>query len=376
MRTPFLPWYHQRFFGYATGTLLVLIALFMFHQVALLLSPFFDFTSALFTPLIASFLFYYLLRPAIYFCERFHIPRMVAILAIYLFLTIGFIFFVAYMGPVLSKQIAALANISVEALEQARESSRSILFRLFNVNLDYEVEQRLFSVAQQVTSVVSKNLVSFITFLTRLAAVLAVIPFVVFYLLKEGEDFSSAFLDYAPEDYRLEIRKTLHNIDTTLSNYITGLLFVSCSAGLLLFIGYLMIGLNYALILSMIALIFMTIPFLGPFLAISPAILVGLSHSPFMVLKVVIVFVIVQQCESNFISPQIIGQRLNIHPLTLILLLLAAGTFYGLAGLILATPFYAVGKLLIDNGYNMYRWHYVHSKNHFHVDNNGAEGGI
>ena len=91
----------------------------------------------------------------------------------------------------------------------------------------------------------------------------------------------------------------------------------------MLFVGYLLIGLNYALILSVIALVFMTIPFLGPFLAVCPALFVGLSDSPFMVLKVAIVFLIVQQIESNVISPQVIGQRLNIHPLMIILLLLA-----------------------------------------------------
>src|SRR4029077_13097471 len=113
------------------------------------------------------------------------------------------------------------------------------------------------------------------------------------YLLKDDRDFASSFLLRVPEDFGLEIRKTLRNMDRTLSSYITGLVIVSSSVGVLLFIGYLIIGLNYALILSMIALIFMTIPFLGPFLSIAPAILVGLSHSPFMVVKVVIIFVIV-----------------------------------------------------------------------------------
>ena len=81
-----------------------------------------------------------------------------------------------------------------------------------------------------------------------------------------------------------------------------------------------------------------------------------------MVVKVVIVFLIVQQTEANVISPQVIGQRLNIHPLTIILLLLAAGSLYGLAGLFLVTPLYALAKVLIENLYKIYQWHYVYSK--------------
>ncbi len=123
-------------------------------------------------------------------------------------------------------------------------------------------------------------------------------------------------------------------------------------------LGSVIIGLNYALVLSLFALIFMTIPFLGPFLSILPALFVGLSDSPFMVVKVFIVFAVVQQIESNVISPLVIGQRLNIHPLTIILLLLAAGSLYGLIGLLLATPLYALVKVLIESLYKIYRLRY------------------
>lgn len=350
-------WYHHSFFQYAVGTLLVLTIILIFYHVSAFLTPIINFVSILFAPIAASLLFYYLLRPIVYFFEKFNIHRVITILGIYILLALAIIFFVAYIGPILTKQITALANTSVSTLEKVRESSQSILFRFFKINLDYEIEQRVFSIAQQVTTLVSQNLIDFIAFITRLAAILVVIPFIVFYLLKDDQDFFSTFLSHIPEDFGQEIRKTLHNMDSTLSNYITGLVLVSSSVGVLLFIGYLIIGLNYALILSLISIVFMTIPFLGPFLSIAPAILVGLSDSSFMVLKVIIVFIIVQQCEANFISPQIIGQRLNIHPLTLILLLLAAGSLYGLAGLILVTPLYALAKVLIENIYKIYHWH-------------------
>ncbi len=355
-------WYYHPFFKWAVGILLVLIIMLIFSQVAVFFSPILDFFSILFPPIAISLLFYYLLRPIVYQCESWGVPRIVTILCIYLVLAIAFIFFFAYIGPLLTNQIAALADTSLKALEQVKESSQSLLFRLFHVDLNYEIEQRIFNVAQQVTTVLSKNLVQFLSFITHVAAILAVIPFILFYLLKDDRDFASAVLRSVPEDYALEIRKTWRNMDATLSSYITGLVLVSSSVGALLFIGYLIIGLNYALILSLISIVFMTIPFLGPFLAISPALLVGLSMSSWMVVKVVIVFVIVQQCEANILSPQIIGQRLNIHPLTLILLLLVAGFFYGLAGLILATPAYALAKVLIENIYKIYQWHYVHSR--------------
>ncbi len=217
-----VPWYYHSFFQYAIGILLVLTIILIFHKVAIFLKPLLDFISILFTPLVISFLFYYLLRPIVYFFERLKVPRTVTIFGVYILLVVGVILFVASIGPILTEQISALANTSVVTLEKLKENSRSMLLRLFNVNLDYEIEQRLFGIAQQVTTILTRNLVDFISFIARLATILAVIPFIVFYLLKSDHNFSSAFLRYIPEDFAQEIPKTLRNMDATLSNYITG----------------------------------------------------------------------------------------------------------------------------------------------------------
>lgn len=352
-------WFYHPFFKYACAILLVLTILYLFSKVATYLSPVIDFFSILFVPIFFSLMLYYLLRPLVAWLEsKLKIPRWLSILGIYLMIAILLIFFIAYIGPILIDQMKALADTSVETIGKMKQSATLILNRLFNLNLDKQIEQRLFDVVQQATGILSKNALDVIGFLTRTAVILVVIPFIVFYLLKDDEEFANDFLKMVPEDFGREARKILHNMDTTLSNYIHGLVIVSASVGALLFIGYLLIGLNYALILSILALIFMTIPFLGPFLAFCPAFFVGLSESPFMVLKVTIVFIIVQQLESNIISPQVIGQRLNIHPLTIILLLLAAGSLYGLIGLLLATPLYALAKVFVESIYKIYRLRY------------------
>lgn len=357
-------WIFYPFFQYAFGVLLVLLIILVFYHVVVFLHPFFDFVSILFAPIVISLLFYYVLRPVVNFFEGRNVPRMVTILGIYILLAIGLIFFIAYIAPILTKQITALADTSAKTWEKVTENSESFVLSFFKVHFDAEVKQHLLGFAQQVTTALSKNLLDFIAFLTRVATILAVIPFIVFYLLKDDRNFTSIFLSRVPEDYGLEIRKILRNMDETLSNYITGLVLVSSIMGSMLFIAYLIIGLDYALILSMLSIVFMTIPFLGPFLSITPALFVGLSTSSWMVLKVIIVFAIVQQTEANVISPQIIGQRMNIHPLTIILLLLAAGSLYGLAGLFLVTPLYALFKVLVENIYKIYQWHYVYSRKH------------
>lgn len=352
-----IPWYYNKFFKYASGILLVLLIVFIFYQVAFLLSPIFNFVSILFAPLAISLVFYYLLRPLVYKLEEYKVPRVATIIVSYIVIALILVLFFAYVGPILADQVKAIADTSVKALEKMK-SSPNFATSSLQMTIQYEVEERLLAFAKEATTSLSQNLLSIVGYITHIATILAVIPFIVFYLLKSDADFSASFLDHMPEEYTKEVKKILKNIDTTLANFITGILTVSSIVGLLLFIGYLIIGLDYALILAAMAIVFMTIPFLGPFLSIAPAILVGLTISDYMMFKVALVFIIVQQIEANFLSPYILGQRLHIHPLTLILVLLAAGTLYGLVGLLLATPGYAVLKVLAINLYKIYQLKY------------------
>ncbi len=90
------------------------------------------------------------------------------------------------------------------------------------------------------------------------------------------------------------------------------------------------------------------IPYVGPFLGAAPAVIVGFMDSPAKALFAIIVVVIVQQLDGNLLSPLVIGKRLNTHPLTIILLLIGAGSFGGF-GMILAVPVYAVVKAFFLN---------------------------
>ncbi len=348
------PWYLSTYFQYGVACLLILCIIFVFYQVAFLLSPIANFISVLLTPILIACLFYYLLRPCIYLLEKWRIPRVFSIICIYIAIAWVIVLFFAYLVPVIAQQLSALADISVETFEKIKTTLTSILFSLFNINLDQEIQQRFIGFIQQITTLISHNMVDIVSFITRLATILVVIPFILFYLLKDDRDFAKKFSYYFSEEVGIEVNKILYNIDDTISNYVNGMMLVAFSIGGMLLVGYLIIGLDYALILALLAMVFTTIPFLGAFLAITPAILVAFTQSPWMVLKVIITFLIIQQTESNIISPQIIGQRLNIHPLTLILLLVAAGSLYGIVGLILATPVYAITKVLVENFYKIY----------------------
>src|SRR5699024_1793130 len=143
-----------------------------------------------------------------------------------------------------------------------------------------------------------------------------------------------------------------------VGSYIQGQIIVATCIGILLFIGYSIIGLDYAITLAIVAAVLSVVPYLGPTMAISPAIIIAVVDSPFMLLKLAIVWIAVQFLEGHFISPNIMGKTMKIHPLTIMLTLLVAGNLFGIVGVILGIPGYAILKVIIQYLYSKFKQRY------------------
>ncbi|MNI37614.1 pheromone autoinducer 2 transporter [compost metagenome] len=152
-----------------------------------------------------------------------------------------------------------------------------------------------------------------------------------------------------------------------ISHYIRGQIIVSFCIGILMYIGFLIIGLDYSLVLAIIASCTSIVPYLGPAIAITPALIIATVTSPFMLLKLIIVWTVVQLVEGKFISPQIMGKSLQMHPITIIFVILTAGNLFGVIGIILAVPGYAVLKVIATH---LFQWFEMRS----HLYDSETEG--
>src|SRR5699024_3970946 len=137
--------------------------------------------------------------------------------------------------------------------------------------------------------------------------------------------------------------------DQTLRSFIQGQMLVSFILCIILYIGYTIIGLDYALLLAIFALFMNIVPFVGPWVAFIPAVLLALIQDPIMLIWVSIITLVAQQIESNLITPNVMGQSLALYPLTVITIVLAAGNIAGFIGILVAIPTYAVIKTIIQN---------------------------
>lgn len=305
--------------------------------------------------LIAGVLFF-IFSPIVRFLEKNRVPRTLAILIIYL-IFIGLIVMLgAIAGPMLSQQITDLfnnfPNYVTELTQFIQNLSQSGWFKWI-MTQEYvsinKIEQALTDFTTQIPQNVTASVTAVLGVVTNITLTIVTVPFILFFMLKDGHRFPVQAVKVLPNTYRHEGIKIFHDLYDTLAAYIQGQLLVSIFVGTGCFIGFSIIGLDYALILGIIVSVSNIIPYLGPFLGAAPAVVIGMLESPTKGLLAGLVVLVVQQIDGNLLSPLIIGKRINTHPLTIILLLIGAGSFGGVIGMILAVPTYAVLKATILN---------------------------
>jgi Predicted permease len=335
--------------------LFVLLIIYVATKVSFVFQPFIVFISTLFFPMLIAGILYFIFNPVVRLLEK-KIPRTLSILLIYL-LFIGLLAFIsASVGPIITSQVTGLFNNLPDYIKQiqalTKDLSHSQWFT-WMMNQDYvsisKIEQSLTSFLQNLPQNITSSLSAVFGVVTNITLVIITVPFILFYMLKDGHRFPHLAVKILPASYRTEGLKIFKDLSDTLAAYFQGQLLICLFVGTACFIGYLIAGLPYALILGIVMAITNIIPYVGPFLGAAPAVIVGFMDSPAKALFAIIVVVIVQQLDGNLLSPLVIGKRLNTHPLTIILLLIGAGSFGGILGMILAVPVYAVVKAFFLN---------------------------
>lgn len=349
-------WIKNNFFKYSIGIILVLLIIFLLGQVDFFLAPFKKFIAVLFIPVLISLLLYYLMRPLVRLAIKFKFPPVLAILSVFVVFILVFSLIGTYAGSIIVDQFNLLIDDLPHITETVKEKAQKLVENENFASLfTGKIQEQFTTYAQKAFPVVKDNILGAISAVTGIASVLLTVPFMVFYLLKDDRIFYRRLSNVIHRKYRREITDIIKETDKTLSTYVIGQAIIALILGTLTFIGYLIIGLKYSFILAFFVMITSFIPMFGTIIGVVPALLLGIAVNPFMAVKVLIVAVIVQQIEGNFVSPNVIGKRLDIHPLTVIIIFLGAAALYGFIGMLIAVPFYAVIKVLATGGLRIFR---------------------
>ena len=335
---------------------MIVVLIFISTKISFLFQPIGIFITTLFFPiLIAGFLFF-LFNPIVNFLSKWKIPKGLAIILIYV-VFLGLIgLLIGIVGPSLSRQVADLFRDIPTYIKEARlffESMSQTVWFKWTMQQEYVSIDKIVNTMQTYLTTlperITNSLSSVFSVVTNITLVIVTVPFILFYMLKDGHKLSGAMLRFIPMQYRKPGEMVLKDTVETLATYIQGQLMVCLFVGLGTLIGFLIIDLPYAILFALVCAITNIIPYVGPYLGGAPAFIVAFLHSPTQALLVVIVILIVQQVDGNLISPLVIGKKLNTHPLTIIILLLVAGNIAGILGMILAVPVYSVVKTIVLN---------------------------
>ena len=346
----------KRWFQVLVGTILIFVLILLMSLTQFIFDPIFKYISAIAIPFIGAGILYYLTKPLVNLLEKIKIHRIIAILLVFLLLIALGTLFVLYIFPIAQDQYENLVKNIPKFVKSADDLIA--LLQSNQIVIPDQVNDAITSFMDNLQSHVENAvgyIFSVISNLISLIASLILIPFFLFFMLKDGDKlipFITQIFDQKKAD---NIRSLLGKIDLALTSFIQGQLIVSICVGILLFIGYIILGLDYSLTLALFAMLMNVIPFLGPFIAVVPALIVGAFDGFTMVIWVAVVTLIAQQFESNFISPNVMGRVLKLHPLTVITVILAAGSIGGFLGILFAVPFYAVLKTIVLHFYQTYQ---------------------
>ena len=348
-------WIKEKFFKYATGTIAVLLIIFLIGKMDFVFIPVFRFLSILFTPVLISGLLYYIFRPIVRIADKIHINKVLAITIVYIIFIGVFVLIVSYAGSLIGNQFNQLI-VDSPRLFQVGIEKISQMFTDFNLGttINSTIQDQITGALKNTIFIISGGIVGTISTVSTIVTTAIMVPLILFYLLKDDSFFSKNIIDSVPEIYRKDAEEIMEETDKTISVYIVGQAIIALLVGVFMYFGYLITGIPYPLILGLFALITAIIPLFGSVIGAIPAILVVLPTNPILALKVVVLVIIVQVLVGNVISPYLIGKRLDIHPLTVILLFLVAASIYGFVGMLIVVPVYAVFKVLVKNGLRIY----------------------
>ncbi|MGY4104800.1 AI-2E family transporter [Ignavigranum ruoffiae] len=345
------------------GILIFILIIFLLTQISYLFSPLGQLFSIIGFPIIGAGVLYYLFIPMIEKMEVYGVKRQFSIWIIFLVIIILLVWGSLSLFPVLQNQTNSfIENLPFyieqfgNLLEDMRKNSSQGNSGTFMNNILESIDlQALGENLNQMITRSIENIGGVIGTVTQVVAGLVTIPVVLYYLLLQGQNVPNQLIKLVPSKQRDWFKRVLYNCNYQISQYIRGQIMVAIIVGIMFAILYAIIGLDYGISLAVLAGILNVIPYLGSIISFIPAFFIALFMGHMMVFKFLIAVMVEQTIEGRIVAPQVLGNNLQIHPVTILFILLGAGKLFGLTGVILGVPIYAVIKVIVKELFVIYQ---------------------
>lgn len=272
------------------------------------------------------------LEPMAEYFTKYKIPRFVSVLGTYIVVIGAFGIVIALMSPLVVDQARVLAdNLPALAVElQSKYPNLTLLFGGANLN---SIVDALLSNSGFGSNLFDRTLGLF----NGLVALLTVLV-ISFYVVAADRGMKKFIGDIVPKQYQETTVRLIAKIQAKMGMWVVGQFILSVFIFALTYIGLTILGVDYALVLALIAGLLEVVPYIGPFVSAIPAVFFALIQSPPLVIGVILLYIIIQKTEGYILVPKIMEKTVGTSPLVVLLALLIGFKLAGILGILLAVP--------------------------------------
>lgn len=335
--------------------LLVMIALviYFFQKIAFIFKPLVVIFITTLPPVLFALVLYYLLEPLIKRLSK-KLSRNLSVILVFVIILLLISLRGVWLFPFLEQQATTLIQQLPDLFQDFQQTLKDFLaqtpfsdsFNQFFASIDDFTDNFTSFIgnywqsgAESLGNLFSAVTTTFITLFTG--------PIIAFFLLKDPHNFYQSVLGIVPPKFRTDFRTLTKIANQQLGAFLKGQIIASFILGAVYWVTFLLIGLEFASILAIAAGLLCIIPYIGPFIAFFPGLFIAFQDSTFMAVKFVIVWFVVQLLHGDLVVPRVMGDRLQIHPITILIVLLVMGDLLGIMGVIFGIPIYTLIKLLV-----------------------------
>lgn len=305
------------------------------------------------SPIFIGILIAWFFEPTVTWMQKKKIPRLIGCILVYVSI-IGIIFLISYLFiPSLISQIQDFVRVAPKIFENITDFVIDFIKKfdggkLINTKtLKTDITKYITEFGVEKSGEIPKYLLSIGKTIIN-GGINTLLGFMIgFYLLYDFKKVNKGIQSLLPKTWKKGYSELTNQINTSLRNYIQGVIIVMLLVFITQAIGLTIAGITSPIIFALFCAITDIIPYFGPYIGAIPAIIVGFTISPVTGICVVISILIVQLLENNFYQPLIMGHTMKLHPVTIMVGLLIFQHFFGIIGMVIATPVIACLKVLL-----------------------------
>lgn len=305
------------------------------------------------SPIFIGFIIAWLFEPVVSYLQKNKIPRVASCIIVYIIL-IGMLSLFGYLFvPSLISQVKDFVAIAPSIFNELTDFCMRVI-RMFDANRlvdTVSLKSSIMSLVSDYGMSIASSLPKYLLNIGR-ALFNGGLNFVLglmigFYLLFDFDKVNRSIRNLLPTEWRDNYDELTKRINTSLRSYVQGVLIIMLLVFLTQSIGLTLAGLEAPIVFALFCAVTDIIPYFGPYIGGIPAVIVGFTMSPITGICVLISILVVQALENNFYQPLIMGHTMKLHPVTIMAGLLLFGHFFGIVGMVLATPVIATLKIFI-----------------------------